>query len=63
LFSVSCCARGGLILCDDYLWSQFRGLVETPKLAIDSFTTCFHKKVRLIENVPLYQLYMYKIAE
>jgi predicted O-methyltransferase YrrM len=57
------CKVGGLIFCDDYLWSQFRGLVETPKLAIDSFTTCFHKKVRLIENVPLYQLYMYKIAE
>jgi len=56
------CQIDGLIFCDDYLWQQHRGLVETPKLAIDAFTTCFHFKLRVISDW-LYQLYLQKIAD
>jgi len=62
VLSFGLCKVGGLLFCDDYLWSQTRGLTETPKLAIDSFVNCFHQKVRVVVGSPLYQLYLYKFA-
>jgi Methyltransferase domain len=52
----------GFIFCNDYLWQQRRGLVDTPKLAIDCFTPCFHFKVRILPE-RFYQLYLQKIAD
>src|SRR5579863_1022332 len=35
------CRVGGLITCDDYLWSFGQNPLLTPKVAIDAFTNCF----------------------
>lgn len=56
------CRVNGLIFCDDYLWHQHLGLVETPKLAIDAFVTCFHFKLLILPDEKFYQLYLQKIA-
>jgi predicted O-methyltransferase YrrM len=57
------CKPGGLIFCDDYLWFQQRDPLETPKIAIDAFTTCFHYKVEIIPECRLYQIYLRKISD
>ncbi len=58
---------GGVMICDDYLWrgrkERPRALVDTPKPAIDAFTTCYARKLRIIEDVPLYQLAFEKLAD
>jgi predicted O-methyltransferase YrrM/SAM-dependent methyltransferase len=56
------CRVGGLIFCDDYLWEMSRAITETPKLAIDSFLTCYRHKVRIIPE-RFYQIYLQKTAE
>jgi predicted O-methyltransferase YrrM len=57
--------RGGVMALDDYLWSsEAHGLedpLNSPKIAIDSFTNIFRRKIRIIPNLPLYQLYLQKI--
>jgi hypothetical protein len=51
---------------DDYIWSPMRPGTENPlllpKAAIDAFTTLFSQKIRIIPNLPLYQLYIQKNA-
>lgn len=58
--------KGGIIAFDDYLWGgpvpQQRDLLSTPKIAIDTFTNIFFKKVA-IASAPLYQIYATKIAD
>jgi predicted O-methyltransferase YrrM len=61
VFAFHLCKPGGLIFCDDYLGAMDRELVEAPKLAIDSFFACFHRKLRIIPE-RFYQLYLLKIA-
>ena len=56
------CKVNGLIFCDDYLHMQHLGLVESPKLAIDAFTTCFHFQTRIFPEW-LVQLYLEKVAD
>ena len=57
--------RGGVMALDDYLWSAERpGLddpLNSPKIAIDAFTTIFRRMARIIPNLPIYQIYLQKI--
>ena len=57
---------GGVMAFDDYIWSPMRPGTENPlllpKAAIDAFTTLFSQKIRIIPNLPLYQLYIQKNA-
>jgi predicted O-methyltransferase YrrM len=43
------CKIGGLMICDDYLWSLEQhgseDLLNQPKLAIDSFFNCYRRKL------------------
>lgn len=60
------CKVGGIIICDDYLWSLGphgkEDLLNQPKLAIDSFVNCFLRKISLLSGAPLYQLYFQKTS-
>lgn len=57
---------GGLLIFDDYLWTEPLAYgvdpIRCPKIAIDSFTTIYCRKIRILE-APLKQLYMEKIAD
>jgi predicted O-methyltransferase YrrM len=57
--------KGGVMALDDYLWSSepigAEDPINSPKIAIDAFTNIFRRKVRVIPNLPLYQLYLQKI--
>jgi predicted O-methyltransferase YrrM len=53
---------GGLIFCDDYLWRLDKGLLETPKLAIDSFVNCYRFKLKIFQE-RLAQIYLQKTAD
>lgn len=58
---------GGVIICDDYLWSREpmgqQDLVNAPKLAIDAFVNCNIRKLDLLSKQPLYQLVFRKTSE
>jgi predicted O-methyltransferase YrrM len=58
------CATDGLIICDDYLWSEMphgrEDLLEMPRLAINAFANLFIRKVALWGGLPLYQVYFRK---
>jgi len=55
---------GGVMAFDDYIWSPMRPGTENPlllpKVAIDAFTTIYSQKLRILPNLPLYQLYIQK---
>ena len=55
---------GGVMTFDDYLWAPVRRGMEnpliTPKAAVDAFTTIHSQQMRVIPNLPLYQLYIQK---
>ena len=57
---------GGVMLCDDYLWSMEEhgkeDLLNQPKLAIDSFVNCYRRKVTL-KAINFRQLYLRKTAD
>lgn len=57
---------GGVLAFDDYLWDEGlpNGLdpIRCPKLAIDSFTNIYARKIRVLRE-PLYQLYVEKLAD
>lgn len=65
VLSFQLCKVGGLILCDDYGWSQephgSEDLLNQPKLAIDSFVNCYRRKLAL-SGVNLRQVYLRKTA-
>lgn len=52
--------NGGLIICDDYLWSDPRyggsDIVGRPKIAIDAFTTIYARKLRILGGLPNVQI-------
>jgi predicted O-methyltransferase YrrM len=54
----------GLMIFDDYIWTNEatgkQDAFNLPKPAIDAFLNIFQRKMRLFENVPLYQLYAVK---
>lgn len=56
--------QGGVMAFDDYIWSPMRPGTENPlllpKIAIDAFTTIYSQKLRILPNLPLYQLYIQK---
>lgn len=56
--------NGGVMAFDDYLWAPVsRGMenpLVTPKAAVDAFTTIHAQQMRIIPNLPLYQLYIQK---
>lgn len=56
---------GGVMIFDDYLWSQTYtnniDLLDCPKIAIDAFTCLFRRQTRYI-SAPLSQIYLQKIA-
>ena len=57
---------GGLVICDDYLWSMEKAgsedVLNSPKIAIDAFTTIFRRKIALIPRQSLYQLAFVKTS-
>jgi predicted O-methyltransferase YrrM len=66
VLSYQLCVIGGLIICDDYLWSDVphgrEDLLAMPRLAIDAFGRLFTRKVALWGGLPLYQVYFRKTA-
>lgn len=57
----------GIMICDDYLWfmepNGRQDLINSPKLAIDSFVNVYLRKLQIIHNQPLYQLAFQKRSE
>ncbi|MFA6014054.1 MAG: class I SAM-dependent methyltransferase [Gallionellaceae bacterium] len=58
LMAYHLCKKGGVIICDDYVW-RIGDVLHEPKIAIDSFVNIFRNKVSLI-NASFPQLYLYK---
>jgi predicted O-methyltransferase YrrM len=58
---------GGVMIFDDYLWSMepphAADPLNTPKFAIDTFTTAFARKVRVLYPFPNEQCYVEKIGD
>jgi predicted O-methyltransferase YrrM len=56
----------GLIIFDDYLWSEdlTYGIdpIRSPKLAIDSFTNIYCRQIKILQ-APLYQIYIQKLSD
>lgn len=65
VLSFQLCKVGGLIIFDDYCWSQEphggEDLLNQPKLAIDSFVNCYRRKLTVC-GVNLRQIYLRKTA-
>ena len=57
------CRIGGIIVCDDYLWGLAGSPLLAPKIGIDAFVNCFIQKAHPIIGIPLYQLWLKKIAD
>ena len=57
---------GGVMIFDDYLWSmEPQGEQDTlnmPKAAIDAFINLFQRKLRIINGLPINQLYIEKLS-
>lgn len=60
IFSYHLLRDGGLMICDDYVWTlEPKAEIDTlnnPKIAIDAFSTIFRRSLVLITNLPLYQM-------
>jgi predicted O-methyltransferase YrrM len=58
---------GGVVICDDYLWSdpQFGGgrTLGRPKIAIDAFTTIYWDRLKIISGMPNAQTYFQKLFD
>jgi predicted O-methyltransferase YrrM len=58
------CRHEGLIICDDYLWTDNHpNPLTRPKMGIDSFLNCYGDKIRIWNKLPLHQLYFQKTEE
>lgn len=55
--------RGGLLILDDYLWAEYLGAspLDSPKMAIDVFTTIYCNQLLEVRYAPLYQRYFTKV--
>jgi predicted O-methyltransferase YrrM len=66
VFSFRALKLGGIMICDDYLWKdpKFGGndFLSRPKMAIDSFTSIFNKKIEVLAAPTNQQVYIQKIA-
>lgn len=56
------CAIGGLLVFDDYLWGNRADTLSCPKPAIDAFTNCYAQKTQILQDFPLWQLYVKKLC-
>jgi predicted O-methyltransferase YrrM len=55
---------GGAMMCDDYTWPMEQGrYLDTPKAAIDAFTTIYAEKFRWIRASALFQIALKKTAD
>ena len=61
VLSFQLCRVGGLIFFDDYLGASDQELSAAPKLAVDAFVACFHRKLRIIPK-GAYQFYVQKVS-
>jgi len=56
---------GGVMILDDYLWTMEPqrkvDLLNTPKLAIDAFTSIYMRKLRILSDFPNSQCFVEKI--
>lgn len=52
VLSFRLCRTGGLMICDDYIWHRQapgrEDILDTPKLAIDAFTSIYRRRLRII---------------
>lgn len=50
---------GGVLICDDYLWSNeapgSEDVLNSPKIAVDAFTTIFRRKLAYAVNARMWQ--------
>jgi predicted O-methyltransferase YrrM len=57
---------GGTLIFDDYIWSdqkpQQRDPLRMPKPAIDAFVNIYQRKIEVYHRLPLWQLYLRKVA-
>jgi predicted O-methyltransferase YrrM len=57
---------GGTLIFDDYIWSdqvaQKRDPLRMPKPAIDAFVNIYQRKIEFYQRLPLWQLYLRKVA-
>jgi predicted O-methyltransferase YrrM len=57
---------GGTLIFDDYIWSdqkpQQRDPLRMPKPAIDAFVNIYQRKIEFYQYLPLWQLYVRKVA-
>jgi predicted O-methyltransferase YrrM len=58
---------GGLVICDDYSWqltpSATVDVLDTPKIAVDAFTTIFRRKIHLPTWPSSYQAAFVKLSD
>jgi len=57
---------GGILICDDYLKGAAGGrepTLDSPKLAVDAFTTIYRDRLEIPWGQPLYQLAMVKTGD
>ena len=58
---------GCLILCDDYIWSMEppgrEDILNSPKLAVDAFTSIYSRQLRLVRHQRLNQLAFIKTQD
>jgi predicted O-methyltransferase YrrM len=58
---------GGVMIFDDYLWRMEpegkQDMLNMPKPAIDAFINLFQRKLRVIQGLPNFQVYVEKLAE
>ena len=53
--------NGGVMVIDDYIWMGSPDIVlDSPKMGVDSFLTCFAGEYTIIANLPLNQIYLLK---
>ena len=57
---------GGFMIFDDYLWSMeapgSQDPLNMPKPGIDAFLNIFQRKMVILRNVPIYQLFTLKFT-
>lgn len=57
---------GGVMICDDYLWRRPGQAVfdplDTPKLAVDAFTTIFARQAEVLEGLHNWQVGVRKLG-
>ena len=58
---------GGVLICDDYLWSNEppgqEDVLNSPKLAIDAFTTIYRRKLAFAANARMWQFACVKTGD